>query len=263
MNIFTVAVIFLLMLHLPGCEEKRSPESEKVDSLTTVKPQLVTTLSHNPNAFTQGLFYHDGKLYESAGRYGYSSLRVLDTNGVEVTGITMSDDVFAEGCAFFGGRLYQITWKRQRCFVYSIDDLAVTDTLTYEGEGWGLTSDGTYLIMSNGSDTLVYRDERFTPIRSVAVTWRGAPLQKLNELEYAHGLIYANVWYNDFIYAVDPQTGEVKQVVDCTELVLAENPQMDSDVLNGIAWIPEKNLFYCTGKQWKKMFVVRFPQVGG
>lgn len=246
--------IFLLILLLCLCSEKQGISSEIVD---TVKPVIIKTVPHDSAAFTQGLLYRDGKLYESTGIVGQSTIRVVDTNGVVKTKRFLPE-IFAEGCAFFNDLLYQITWKEQICIVYNAD-LTILNTISYGGDGWGLTADSASLIMSNGSDTLYFRDQKFKITRKLPVTLNGKPLKNLNELEYANGKILANVWFSDFIYEISPRTGNVLKIIDCTELVDIEKPVSEDHVLNGIAFLPQENHFFLTGKNWKNMFLVKIP----
>lgn len=251
------AILCTLCLFCNGNSRDNSTP-EQSPAPITVQPTILTTLPHDTTAFTQGLFYHKGKLYESTGLFGSSSLRTLDTNGSLLTKMPVAD-VFAEGCAVLGSDIYQITWQAGVCFVYDSDKLTRKNTLTYSGEGWGLTADGTYLIMSNGSDTITFRDASFAVIKKLAVTNIGTPLQNINELEYARGKIYANVWYSNFLFVIDPERGVVEQIVDCEELVKQEGALSDQNVLNGIAWLPETDRFILTGKKWKHLFMTTLP----
>lgn len=223
-------------------------------------PRIVRIIPHDKSSFTQGFFYRGGKLYESTGIYGESSLNVIDgSSGSVISKRPQNKRFFTEGCAFFEGSLYQITWKEHTCLVYSFPDLVCIDTLSYLGEGWGLTSDESNLIMSNGSDTLYFRNERMELIRMLPVTVMGEPLSHINELEYAAGKIYANVWSSNFIFEIDPESGTVGRIIDCKELVYNELPMSDEAVLNGIAYNPEEGFFYITGKNWKNIFVIELP----
>ncbi len=255
-----------LFLCLAMCSGKsvppRHPDGSKPARSTQVirlRPQIVHVLPHDPEAFTQGLCHDDGKLYESTGLYGRSSIRILDTLGMVLKVNPLAPDLFAEGCALFQGDLYQLTWKEQRCLVYSPNDLTIKKTLVYEGEGWGLTSCGDRLIMSNGSDTLYFRNKDFRTVRKLAVTCEGTPLVRINELEYARGRIYANVWFSDYIFGIDPRTGLVDRIMDCSELVAREAPVSEDQVLNGIAFDTTTGMFFCTGKNWRNLFLVTFP----
>lgn len=222
------------------------------------KPHIIRTLPHDTSAFTQGLFFDNGFLYESDGLYSASRLRVIDTHTGAVTYSTICDpSLFCEGLARNGDKMVQLTWQNNIALVYSFPALTLLGTVPYNGEGWGLTHDGTHYIMSNGSDTLLFRNNDFSISRRVcAVVTGGHPLTSLNELEYARGLIYANVWYSSSIFAISPATGAVVSRIDCDTLVNLANTGSDDEVLNGIAYDPQKNTFYLTGKKWRYIFEV-------
>ncbi|MBN1575699.1 MAG: glutaminyl-peptide cyclotransferase [Chitinispirillaceae bacterium] len=261
-KLFTAATVCAVLLPLPGivaCNGKNEPEAEAIITPARCLPRIIRTLPHDTAAFTQGLVFNGETLYESTGLQHQSSLRALDANGVIHTNRPMSGAVFAEGCAVCAGNLYQLTWRERQCFVYALPGLTCIDTLSYTGEGWGLTSNGIHLIMSNGSDTLYVRDRRFSIMGKIPVTREGKPLSKLNELEFARGRIYANVWFSDYIFEINPRSGIVERIIDCGELVVREAPTSDDCVLNGIAYHSENGLFYLTGKKWKNMFVVEIP----
>ncbi len=214
---------------------------------------------HDSTAFTQGLLIEKGILYESAGNYGQSSLREVNLETGEVARrLNLAPAYFAEGLAWAGGRLIQLTWREQAALIYDPATFQQTGEFRYTGEGWGLTFDGQRLIMSDGSSRLFFRDPKtFDLLTSVTVTLDGAPRPYLNELEFANGYIYANVWRLDDILQIDPATGRVVAVIDASGLLTAEERRR-ADVLNGIAWDPERRTFLLTGKYWPRMFEVRF-----
>jgi glutaminyl-peptide cyclotransferase len=225
-----------------------------------VTPRIITTLPHDSSAFTQGLFYDNGKLYESDGLYGKSSLSILDAHsGALLKRVWLDSQVFAEGCAMAGPQLVQITWREQTAFTWSLADLSPGQPLVYSGEGWGLTSDGERWYMSDGSDTIVVRNRSFTIVSKIPVTERGSPVKSINELEYVNGAIYANVWYSDSILEINPKNGKIRRIIDCAELLKKELPVSPDNVLNGIAYNQGTKHFYLTGKKWKTIFVVEIP----
>lgn len=254
-------VTTVLLLFGIACNSKTESPAETASPPPHLLPGLLQIIPHDSSSFTQGLFYRQGKLYESTGRYGKSTIRILDTTGAVQLVRQLSSNLFGEGCALLNDFCYQITWRRQLCFVYSPNELSPVDTLTYTGEGWGLAENDTLLMMSNGSDTIYLRDHRFQVVRKLAVTSGGTPLERLNELEYARGRIYANVWYSDYIFEINPENGSVERIFDCSELVARESPASDEQVLNGIAYNPDDDRFYLTGKNWKNIFVVTL--IGG
>jgi glutamine cyclotransferase len=225
-----------------------------------IAPRIIRTIPHDSLAFTQGLFFDNGRLYESAGLYGRSSLRVLDAETGAIVKNQPVDKVFAEGCARQGDELFQITWQEQTAFVYSFPDLSERRTIMYAGEGWGLASDGKRLFMSTGSDTVYVRDREFAITRRIPVRMNSLPVTRLNELEYVDGRIYANVWYTDYILEINVKNGNVTRTIDCAELVKKERPSSQENVLNGIAYNPQTREFYITGKNWKTIFVVEIPR---
>jgi len=229
----------------------------------TVTPEIVRMIKHDPAAFTQGLVFCDTLLYESTGLVGFSSLRRVDPrNGATISNAPLGGDYFAEGIAVLGGELVQLTWKNGVAIRYELPTLRrkTLPPYNYKGEGWGLTNDSARFIMSNGSDTLYFRDKKFEIIRAVPVTLNGKPLIHLNELEYVRGNVYANVWYKNFIVEISMENGTVKRVIDCSELLRIESPSSVDQVLNGIAYDEKKDEWYLTGKNWKNIFIVKIPK---
>lgn len=233
------------------------------NAVVTVHPQILRTIPHDPSAFTQGLLFHDGLLYESTGLVGKSSLRRVDPHsGETLQKINIRGGEFGEGIAILGHELVQLTWKGGIAIRYELPTLH-SDALPqfhYRGEGWGLTNDSTRFIMSNGTDSLYFRDKRFEITHAVAVTRGGRPQKYLNELEYARGFVYANVWYQNFIVEISAENGIVKRVIDCADLLRAERPLTVDNVLNGIAYDEREDEWYLTGKNWKNIFVVKIPK---
>lgn len=228
-----------------------------------LKVKVLATRHHDPQAYTQGLLWHAGKLYESTGLYGRSSLREVDPQTGEVLRlVTVPARYFAEGLALAGGRLIQLTWQEGTAFVYGLAKFDQQGDFGYSGEGWGLCDDGRRLIMSDGSDRLTFRDPvTFAQQGGVNVSEDGKPVLNVNELECVDGVVYANVWQTDRILRIDPATGRVTGAIDAAGL-LSEAEKAKADVLNGIAWRPDTKTFYITGKNWPKMFEVVFVRSG-
>ncbi len=221
-------------------------------------PIVLRVFSHDAHAFTQGLLYYNGLLYESTGLIGHSTLRIVDpADGRVVKNIPVSD-IFAEGLARMGLTLVQLSWQEKTALVYSLPDLKQTGFFTYTGEGWGLTSDSSQFIMSNGSDTLYLLSKNFAVRKKVPVTLKGRPVKRLNELEYVNGIVFANIWYDKMIAAIDLKTGKVVRVIDCIELVRRARIQNEDQVLNGIAYNTATGTFFVTGKNWPVMFEVKW-----
>jgi glutamine cyclotransferase len=241
---------FWYLLSLAGCSNKMPP---------VISPEIAAEIPHDSTAFVQGLFYDAGRLFESDGLYGQSALRMLDAqSGALLKHVPLEPRYFGEGCAKMGETVVQLTWQEKTALTWSLADLSPGPALLYGGEGWGLTGDGTVFYLSNGSDTVFVRDTNFTVVRKIQVTLRGMPVKNLNELEYVNGVLYANVWYSDSIFAINPKSGKVERIIDCSRLVEKEGPSSSECVLNGIAYNSETRGFYLTGKNWKKIFLVTF-----
>jgi glutamine cyclotransferase len=221
--------------------------------------EVVATWPHDPRAFTQGLLFYHGSLLESTGLYGQSSLREVDpkTGGV-LKQLTVPAQFFAEGLTVIGNRAYQLTWRGGKGFVYDADTFRPEKEFAYEGEGWGLTTDGRWLILSDGSNRIRFLDPAtFQVIRTIDVVADGKPVERLNELEWINGEIFANVWQTDEIMRIDPATGHVRGVIDFSGLLAVTDRGPDSDVLNGIAYDAERDRLLVTGKRWPMLFEVR------
>jgi glutaminyl-peptide cyclotransferase len=227
--------------------------------------RIVRAYPHDPNAFTQGLVFVDGHLYESTGLNGRSSLRMVDLQtGRVLQHHDLPPEYFGEGLTNWDGSLVQLTWKAGTAFVYDRFSFALQRSLHYAGEGWGLTQDGKSLIMSDGSPVLRFLDPRtFRELRRMSVIdENGQPVLNLNELEYIHGDIYANVWHTDRIARISPRTGKVLGWIDLSGLIDKSQLSDLDAVLNGIAYDSKWDRLFVTGKLWPKLFeikVVRRP----
>jgi len=226
--------------------------------------QVVRVFPHDAGAFTQGLVYVDGHLYESTGRNGRSSLRMDDLQtGQVLQHHELSVEYFGEGLTNWGDTLVQLTWKSGMAFVYDRFSFALRHTLHYHWEGWGLTQDGRNFILSDGSSVLHFLDPHtFREVRRISVVDdHGHPLVNLNELEYVRGQIYANVWQTDWIVRISPRTGKVLGWIDLSGL--RDKGQLtDPDaVLNGIAYDPKSDRLFVTGKLWPKLFEIKLNSV--
>lgn len=219
---------------------------------------VVARLPHATDAFTQGLAFHAGLLYESTGLHGHSSLRVIDpATGAVLRRRAVAAEHYAEGLTVLGGRVFQLTYQTHRCFVYDAETLEPVATHEYPGEGWGLTHDGRSLILSDGTDALRFVDpETFAERRRVRVTDGGAPLDQINELEMVEGELLANIWRSDRIARIDPASGRVLGWIELPfsrESLGLDEPEA---VLNGIAYEPSTRRLLVTGKLWPAMFEV-------
>ena len=234
---------------------------QSVDVVRSLRVHVHRSFPHDTAAYTQGLIWSEGKLYESTGQYGRSDLRRLDpeTGGVEQQ-VAISRAFFGEGLARADDRLIMLTWKAQRAFVFGVDRFEPIETFRYRGEGWGLCNDGGRLIMSDGSSRLTFRDlETFEEVGGVDVTLRGVPQDQLNELECVDGAVYANVYTHDFLVRIDPTSGRITDYIEASGLLTPEEAR-DVAELNGIAYDPGADRFYITGKLWPTMFEVTFEK---
>ncbi|HOJ68158.1 MAG TPA: glutaminyl-peptide cyclotransferase [Candidatus Hydrogenedentes bacterium] len=227
--------------------------------------EVIREYPHDPRAFTQGLLWENGRLYESTGAVGGpSTLREVDLESGGVTRITEVPGVFAEGLASLrDGRLIQLTWKDGQAFVRDRDTFRITRTFRYDGEGWGLTWNGEHLVMSDGSACLRFRDpETFDVRREITVHDGSRTVRNLNELEWVRGRVWANIWQSDWVVIVNPDDGQVEGWL-CLQGLLPQSLRAgrDVDVLNGIAWDPEKDRMFFTGKRWPRLYEVRVKEI--
>ncbi|MEZ4864161.1 MAG: glutaminyl-peptide cyclotransferase [Caldilineaceae bacterium] len=221
--------------------------------------EVVSVYPHDPDAFTQGLLFDEGILYEGTGLYGHSSVRQVDLESGKVKRITqLSDQYFGEGIVIVGDRLLQLTWREETGFSYDKNTFALLAQFSYPTEGWGITFDGQELIMSDGTAWLYRWDpETLAQVGAVEVHDGTTPVVRLNELEYVKGEIFANIWQTDLIARIDPATGKVVGWIDLTGLLDPADRLPGTDVLNGIAYLPTADRLFVTGKRWPKLFEIR------
>ena len=222
--------------------------------------KIVRTYPHDPNAFTQGLVFVDGHLYESTGRNGHSSVRMVDlSTGWVLKEYDLPQDYFGEGLTDWGDTLIQLTWVSGVAFVYDRSTFAVRRTLHYTGEGWGLTHDSAALILSDGTPTLRFLDPNsFREIKKLNVRDdHNQPVRNLNELEYIHGEIYANIWHENRIARISPRSGRVLGWIDLRGLLKPGEVSDPEAVLNGIAHDAKSDRLFVTGKLWPKLFEIK------
>jgi glutaminyl-peptide cyclotransferase len=250
-----MAISVLLFLSLDETKAARVRAPVQTYAVAHVYP-------HDPDAFTQGLLFDDGYLYESTGLEGHSSLRKVELeSGRVLQKIDVPSPYFAEGLAEWQDRLVQLTWVSHLAFVYDRSTFRKLSEFHYSGEGWGLTHDGRNLIMSDGSDTLRYLDPRnFKTVRKLQVRDGGEPVTNLNELEYIKGEIYANIWQTDSIARISPETGRVNSSIDLSGLLAPSDRTPESDVLNGIAYDAKGGRVFVTGKRWPKLFEIKIVE---
>lgn len=226
---------------------------------------ITNVYPHDTSSFIEGLEWHDGKLLESTGSPSYtgsSKLAYVDLKtGKELQKISLDKKYFGEGTTLLNSKIYQLTYKEKKCFVYDAKTFAKLKEFDYDGEGWGMTNNGKLLIMNNGSDKLYFRDpETFAVKNIVSVTNNYGPLAEINEMEFVDGVIYANVWQRDIIVKINPESGKVLAQANFSDLREKYFPELatKADVLNGIAYDSTAKRFFITGKLWPKMFEVKF-----
>lgn len=242
--------------------------------------EIVNTYKHDPKAFTQGLVFNNGFLYESTGEYDESSLRKVELQtGKILQKKDVPDEYFAEGMTVLNGKIYQITWRENTAFVYDVNDFKLLKEIKYQGSGWGLTNDGTHLILSDGTHILKFLDsETFNTVRTVAVKKEdGNPLYHLNELEFVEGEIWANIWHSEeaatnnehgylpnlgkpnYIARIDPQSGNIVGWIDLGNISPSDMSESEN-TLNGIAYDAATKRIFVTGKNWKNLFEIKLKQ---
>jgi glutamine cyclotransferase len=221
--------------------------------------EVVNTFPHDPGAFTQGLIFQDGALIESTGLERFSTLRRVELQtGKVLQKVDVPPFYFAEGMTLFAGKIYQLTWKGEKGFIYDPRTFQKTGEFNYTGEGWGLTHDADSLILSDGSEQIRFIDPNgYRVKRTISVTDNGRPVKEINELEYVRGEIYANVWHQNRVARIDPQTGRVVAWIDLSGLLRAGDVSDEEAVLNGIAYDEQSDRLFVTGKRWPKLFEIK------
>lgn len=231
------------------------------------KVEVIQVFEHRTDAYTQGLFFWNGQMYETTGQYGESSIRMVDfKSGKVLSKVRFTDKYFAEGSCVVDGKLYVLTWKNKLAFVYDPETLKYLRTISYPRDGWGLTAvppdfavgqkiPEVVMASSDGSSKLYFLDKDLRTLRTVNVTLDGRPVRLLNELEWIDGKIWANVYTTDMIVVINPVTGAVEEKIDCSALIPRSQRSVNMDVLNGIALGPDASI-YLTGKYWPKLFKI-------
>jgi glutaminyl-peptide cyclotransferase len=224
--------------------------------------RVIKTYPHDKEAFTQGLVYLDGVLYESTGQETRSSLRKVNLETGEVLNqLNLESQLFGEGIAIKGDRIYQVTWRSKVGFVYNKNTFSLINKIYYQTEGWGMTTMGDHLVMSDGSNMLYVIDpESFTIVSSLEVYDNRKKVMELNELEYINGEIWANIWNTDLIARIDPKSGKVVGYIDLQGILKDPVTDTNINVLNGIAWDSAGNRIFVTGKNWPKLFEIRLNE---
>ena len=219
------------------------------------------TYPHDPTAFTQGLYFEDGFLYEGTGRRGESTLRKTElSSGELVSSLALPPEYFGEGITGYKDKIIQLTWTSRTGFIYDKKNFRLINKVRYPTEGWGLTTDGERLIMSDGTATIYFLTPNFNETGRIKVYDHNGPVQNLNELEYINGKVYANVYQQDFIISFNPENGKVLEKMDCSTLVPDQYKSSREYVLNGIAWDAQSQCLLLTGKKWDKVYQISLPR---
>lgn len=251
--------MFFFLPIVSCCQKTIAADNSELINLLSY--EIIDIFPHDPAAFTQGLVWEDGFLYEGTGLYGSSSLRKVELKTGKVLQChNLNYDYFGEGITIFNGRIYQLTWQEKTGFVYDKETFKLLDTFTYLYEGWGITHDGDNLIISDGSSTIRFLDPiTMEEVRQLRVHYKGNLISNLNELEYIKGKIYANIWQTTLIAVVDPDTGEVVSWINLGEVFVSvkKDSSQKIDVLNGIAYNERKDSLFITGKLWPKIFEIK------
>ena len=244
-------------------DQVRQSKSASFNLLPDTSPRAYSyavkaVYDHDKDAYTQGLFYHEGFLYEGTGQRGQSSVRKVNlTDGKVLKRQTLERKLFGEGIVYFEGLIYQLTWNSQVGIVYNAEDLSENQRFYYTGEGWGLTTDSIYLIRSDGSNKLFFhKPGDFSLHKTIEVYTNSGPLDKLNELEYINGRIYANIYQQNQIAIINPSNGVVEGMIDLKGILQKQYRTSHEDVLNGIAFDAKNNRMFVTGKYWPKLFEI-------
>ncbi|MGM9742450.1 MAG: glutaminyl-peptide cyclotransferase [Candidatus Cryptobacteroides sp.] len=252
MRKFCLALMMIIPLLSVSCADARVKQ---------YKLQVVNSFPHDRTSYTQGLFFYGGSMYESTGLNGKSTFRKVDiSTGKALSKLTFDKKYFLEGSVEKDGNIYMLTWQNQLAFVYDAATLEYKASYSYPREGWGLTNDGKHLVASDGSSRLYFMDDNFRQVRTITVKMDGRPVRYLNELEYIDGKIWANVYMSDLIVIINPESGNVEGVVDCTGLLPRQLQYEDTDVLNGIAYNPADGRIYLTGKNWSRLYEVKIVE---
>ena len=243
---FRLLIVIAALVLLPACGSGKVKE---------YKVKVVKEYPHDTSSYTQGLFFHGGKLYESTGEYGNSTFRTVDLeSGKALTKMSFDRKYFAEGSVILDDVLYILTWNEKVVFRYDAQSLKYLSTVGYRRQGWGLTTDGKRLIASDGSSRIYFLDSSFKTEKTIQVTLDGAPVRYLNELEWIDGRIWANVYTTDIIVIINPSSGVVEGRIDCAGLLPRSLRTKNTDVLNGIA--VQDGRIYLTGKRWPRLYEV-------
>jgi glutamine cyclotransferase len=263
-----ILVLAAIALFINACKNNDSDNTENtsvgnaIPAPANINFNILAVYPHDTSSYTQGLIWQNNSLYEGTGIEGQSKLMKVDLKDGKIEkSVSLSPDIFGEGITLFNDKIYQLTWQNHKVYVYDAKSFKKSKELSWEHEGWGLTNDGTNLIVSTGDSNLYYVDpETFKVRKIVGVTDNNGPVGNLNELEYIDGFVYANIYLTDFIIKIDPSNGHVIGKMDLSGLLEKSGKQVDKkegSVLNGIAYDSTKKSMYITGKKWPLMFEMK------
>ena len=253
---YSISLLLLLLLLPFNLCQAQNTDSGDIPVYTYF---IVNSFPHDHEAYTQGLIYSDGYLYESTGKRGESTLRRTDLKtGAVLQWHNLAENLFGEGITLFNNQIIQLTWESYIGYIYDKDSFTVLEEFYYNTEGWGITNDGSRIIMSDGSATLYYLEpETYAVVDQIEVTANDIPIRNLNELEYVKGEIYANVMPSNRIARINPETGKITGWIDLSGILQTLKQNYAVDVLNGIAYNPEEDRLFVTGKLWPKVYEIK------
>ncbi len=255
---FAVMRVALLLacFCLTACSDSLA-NNQSAQRTPVLQVRVIESYPHDPGAFTQGLAIDGEHLLEGTGQYGGSSLRRVDLeSGKVLQSVPLHRQYFGEGVTVLADRIYQLTWKERTCIVYNKDSLQPLGVLNYSNQGWGLADDGKELYLSDGTSTIRVLDPNFKLLRRIRVKDGRRGVSKINELEYVNGFLLANVWYEDRIAKIDPQSGQIVAWIDCSGIYPASSRPSREHVLNGIAYDEATEKLYVTGKNWPRLYQI-------
>lgn len=262
------STLLIITLFIAACNDNSSDDNDTVTETNTILPpaninyNIINTYPHDTSSFTEGLIWQNDTLYEGTGLEGQSRLMKIDIkNGKAIKAVSLNDSIFGEGITLLNDKIYQLTWQNHKVYVYDAKTLKKIKELTWEHDGWGLTNNGTDLIISTGESNLYFVDPETFKIRKIiGVSDNNGPVGNLNELEYINGFIYANIYLSDYIVKIDLTNGHIVGKIDLSDLRGKTAKQVDTDkenVLNGIAYDSTKKSLYITGKNWPLLFEMK------
>ena len=260
-SLFIIFVLSLLLQLSAASSYAATIQCDKLPANktpTTWSVRVKNTYPHSSSAFSQGLIYHDGYIFESTGHYGQSTVSKIHLkSGKNIKQIKLDDTVFGEGLTVWQDQIIQLTWKSGQVYRYSLADLALEQTQSISGEGWGITHNHQHLITSNGTAQLSYRDPTSLAVQStIDVTYLGRPLKNLNELEWVNNCLLANIWQSQYIAIIDPVSGQTTALIDLSRIIAHEQKTGTSEVANGIAWLADNQRLLITGKYWQRIYEI-------